>query len=257
MLRRFHDAVGHRLTSAWPAKQARSRLSAPIATFTFDDFAHSAWTDGAPVLERVGARATFFVSAAFAPDNLRRQTPAGITEGVRYFELDDVVAAHSNGHEIGCHTFDHENVPGRTNEQILESVQQNASFLRGLLGDVVATSFAYPQGSVDIRTKRLLSRRFAVCRSTSPGINQRWIDLSQLKCIEILPSVLDRYPIAQIIERAKAQNGWLVFAAHDVASSPSSWGCTPALLQSVVSAVVDSGIEILTMKSALARVVFS
>ncbi|MEE9184603.1 MAG: hypothetical protein V3U39_09040, partial [Acidimicrobiia bacterium] len=43
----------------------RSRLPAPVVTFTFDDFPQSAWSVGGRILERHNARATYFLSAKF------------------------------------------------------------------------------------------------------------------------------------------------------------------------------------------------
>ena len=118
------------------------------------------------------------------------------------------------------------------------------------------TSFAFPQGQTTIRTKCLISKYFAACRGTQLGINSGMIDFSQLKCIEILPSTFEKYPITQLINDAKSKNAWLVFTTHDVEDNPSPWGCTPELLQSVISELCGNGIEILPIKSAVSRVVF-
>lgn len=256
MLRRLFRAGHVRLTNAWPVKLCLGRLSAPIATITFDDFPHSAWTVGAHVLDNYGLRATFFVSAAFSPQSLSRGSPAGRTEGVRYFELEDIVAAYTQGHEIGCHSFDHENAPLLTNAELEQSIQSNAKFIRDLLGDVIMTSYAFPQGRANIRTKRLMSRHFAVCRGGWPGINAGLFDLSLLRCVNIDSLTLQKYPVSDLIEQTKARNGWLIFMAHDVGASPSRWGCTPELLDFVVSQLVKNQIEILPLKHALPRVAF-
>jgi len=256
MLRRLVRAGHRRLTNLWPVKQCVARLSAPIATISFDDFPRSAWTVGAPILERHGVRGTYFVSAAFSPDSLRRGPPSGPIEGVRYYEPEDIVAAYAQGHEIGCHSFDHRNAPLQSNAELEQSIQRNASFVKNLLGDVIMTSFAFPQGEVNIRTKKFMSRRFAACRGTWPGINAGLVDLSLLKCVGIEAAALEQYPVTRLIEKVKARNGWLIFNVHDVSAAPSRWGCTPELLESVVTDLLNAGIEILTMKNALARTVF-
>jgi len=256
MLRRLIRAGHRRLTNAWPVKQCLARLAAPIASVTFDDFPHSAWTVGAPILHKYGVRGTYFVTAAFSPESLRQGPPAGRTEGVRYYDLEDIVAAYAQGHEIGCHSFDHRNAPLQTNAELERSVRCNAGFVKDLLGDVIMTSFAFPQGEVNIRTKRFMSRRFAACRGTWPGINAGLVDLSLLRCVNLEPVTLQKHPVSQLIDEVKASNGWLIFNAHDVSAAPSRWGCTPELLESVVADLVNNGIEILTMKNALGRTVF-
>jgi peptidoglycan/xylan/chitin deacetylase (PgdA/CDA1 family) len=256
MLRRVIRAGHRRLTNVWPVKQCVARLTAPVATITFDDFPHSAWAVGAPILERHGVRGTYFVSAAFSPESLRRRPPAGPIEGVRYYDLEDVIAAYAHGHEIGCHSFDHRHAPLQTNVELEKSIRSNASFVRDLLGDLIMTSFAFPQGEVNIRTKEFMGKRFAACRGTWPGINAGVIDLSLLRCVGLEPVALHQHPVKELIDRAKARNGWLIFNVHDVSAVPSRWGCTPELLESVVASLLNSGIEILTLKNALARAAF-
>ena len=43
------------LTRQIPVKCIRSKLEAPVASFTFDDFPRSAWTIGGPILAKYGA----------------------------------------------------------------------------------------------------------------------------------------------------------------------------------------------------------
>lgn len=253
-LQKAVNAINRRVVNAWPTKPIIGRLTAPIASISFDDFPHSAWAQGGSILEAAGVQGTYYVSRAFAPAN--QSMAQGRVEGVQYYELDDIVEAHKQGHEIGCHSFQHVNLPELTNAQIEQSIDDNAEFIRHLLGDVVMTSFAYPQGQASLRTKKLLSKRFAVSRGTSFGLNSGVFDFSKLSCIELLPDILQKKPIAQLIEKAKSANAWLIFATHDVTDSPSPWGCTPELLRSLVSELCSHGIEILPVKSAAAKVVF-
>jgi hypothetical protein len=118
------------------------------------------------------------------------------------------------------------------------------------------TSFAFPQGAANIRVKRLFSKHFAACRGTWPGINAGLFDLALLKAVALDSSFDRRFRLSDLIRKAKARNAWIVFFTHDVDDNPSTWGCTPTQLRSVVSELVDHGIEILPMKSALAKVVF-
>jgi len=253
MLSRVIRAANKRLTNIWPVKFRRGRLSAPVATITFDDFPRSAWTAGGSVLERCGVRGTYFVSAAFSPERLRQGPASGIIQGLEYYQLEDLAAAYEHGHEIGCHTFDHIRVPRLTDLDLEESIARNADFVRDCLGDVLMTSFSFPRGAVNIRTKRLFSKHFAVCRGTWPGMNSGWFDLSLLRTFSLDPDFDQRVRLSEAIQKAKATNAWIVFFTHDISQSPSPWGCTPQLLESVVSQLSEHGIEILPMKSALAR----
>jgi peptidoglycan/xylan/chitin deacetylase (PgdA/CDA1 family) len=256
MLQRLLNAANSRITNLWPAKLNFGKLRAPIATISFDDFPRSAWTVGGRILESHGIRGTYFVSAAFSPDRLRNGAAYGITPGVTYYELDDLAAAYERGHEIGCHTFDHIRAPELTNEALEQSLARNAEFVRHHLGDVIMTSFAFPQGAANVRVKRLASDHFAVCRGTWPGINKGLFDLSLLRAVAIDADFEKKFRLADIIQRAKAENAWVVFFTHDVDDHPSTWGCTPKVLDSVVSQLLEQGIEVLPLKNALARVIF-
>ena len=124
-------------TQGWPGKTIKSRLDRPVASIVFDDFARSAWTEGGQILQAAGARGTYFVSGSYCGRD---------ADGIKYFEPDDLVAAHSNGHEIACHTFDHRTVSNLPDAEIEESLRRNQDFIRGVLGDVIMTSFAFPTG---------------------------------------------------------------------------------------------------------------
>ena len=256
MLSRLLSAAQNRATNLWPAKLSLGRLRSPVATITFDDFPRTAWTAGGRILESYNVRGTYFVSAAFSPDRLRKGPAYGITPGVSYYELDDLTAAHESGHEIGCHSFDHIRAPELTNAALEESVARNADFVRKRLGDVIMTSFAFPQGAANIRVKRLLGKHFAVCRGGWPGINKGIFDLSLLKAISLDAGFQQKFRLTDIIRKAKATNAWIVFLTHDIGDRPSTWGCTPQLFNSVVSELLENGIEILPLKNALARVAF-
>jgi peptidoglycan/xylan/chitin deacetylase (PgdA/CDA1 family) len=237
-----------RATQAWPCKVVRSRLDRPVASIVFDDFARSAWTVGGQILQAAGARGTYFVSGSFC---------GRVADGVEYFQAEDLVAAHANGHEIACHTFDHRTVSELSAPEIEASLGRNRDFVRGLLGDVIMTSFAFPHGETSIRTKRLLSRHFSACRGIFPGINGSRIDLSQLRGVELVPYILKSHSIDRMIEAAAAQRGWLIFICHDVAREHSPWGCTPQTLEEAVSKLQAAKIEMLPIKSALGRVAFA
>ena len=106
----------------------RSRLDRPVASISFDDFAQTAWTAGGHILQSAGVRGTYFVSGSYC----RREA-----DGIKYFEPDDLVAAHGNGHEIACHTFDHRTVSTLTASEIEASIKRNLAFVRKPPGDVM------------------------------------------------------------------------------------------------------------------------
>ncbi|MEO6340914.1 MAG: polysaccharide deacetylase family protein, partial [Caulobacteraceae bacterium] len=160
------------ITRRIPVKCIRSKLNAPVASFTFDDFPRSAWTIGGPILARYGARATYYPAGVFC---------GRIEDGIDYFDRDDLIACAAAGHEIGCHTYSHLRGAKTASKALTGDVTRNADFLRDALGDMPPASFAYPFGEVTPRTKLLLSEMFPVSRGIRPGVNAGVIDLAQLK----------------------------------------------------------------------------
>jgi peptidoglycan/xylan/chitin deacetylase (PgdA/CDA1 family) len=227
-----------------PTKWARSRLTRPVASVTFDDFPKSAWPAGGPVVERFGARATYFTAGRFC----------GIREeGIDYFDADDLRALHAAGHEVGSHTYFHRHVPEVRSSELVADAQRNADFVRGIVGDVELSSFAFPFGDVSPRTKLLFSRLYPCCRGIRQGINAGFLDLGQLWAVPLEVRHWTAEQIEQRVAEAKACNGWIVFFTHDVSETPAPYGCTPAILEHALRTVTGAGVEVLPVRDALHR----
>ncbi len=240
-LARIAQSVSNRATRAIPIKLLRLRLERPIASFTFDDFAKSAWLTGGKIVEDFGARATFYVSGA-----LER----GTHHGVHTYDEEHLIDLAAQGHDLGCHTYDHIAVTNHPASEIKENLQSNAQYVKRLTGKEMA-SFAYPFGLASVRTKRLLAERFKACRGIYPGINAGWTDFSQLNGLCLHQPGL---PIEKYIQKTLKQNGWLIFIGHDVDERPSPFGCTPKVLENALRLVSEAGIEVMTVEAALRRI---
>ena len=125
--------VNYVATRNIPVKPIHSKLDRPVASITFDDFPKSAWRDGGPILDRYGAKATYYAAGRFC----------GLTEeGIEYFTADDLTALRDAGHEVGCHTFSHLYGTEVTSQNLDEDKARNQAFVSGLLGDYPLSSFA-------------------------------------------------------------------------------------------------------------------
>ena len=247
MSRNLREVVNRQFTQRLPLKPAKSRLAAPVASITFDDFPRSAWTNGGEILARHNARGTYYAGGSFA----------GRTEdGLEYFTAADLQDISAAGHEIGCHGFSHE-VSWRLGADALASdSDRNAAFVRDALGDYVMSSYAYPYGEASPRTKAMMGARFATSRGIRKGVNTGLIDLAQLRAVGIEKWWWTPDYIEGVIAEAKVSNGWLIFFTHDVSDDPSPYGATPAMLDHALKALAGAGIEVLPVKHALAKVVF-
>ena len=242
LLQRANSALTRRVAF----KRARSRLRAPLASFSFDDFPRSAWTTGGPILDRYGAKGTYYVAGRFCDAE---------EDGLVYYTAEDLRALHAAGHEIGCHTFSHRHSPTVPSAELQADLDLNQAFVHATLGDLSVRSFAYPYGDASPRTKALVSRRFPVSRGIHAGINGPVLDLGQLRAVPLEARSWTAAEVERRVESARASAGWIVFFSHDVSDSPSPYGATPAMLEHALKTVRAAGIDIHTVKDAHALAV--
>ena len=247
MSRNLREVINRQLTQRLPLKPTKSRLTAPVASITFDDFPRSAWTAGGEVLARHNARATYYAGGSFQDRTV---------EGLEYFTAADLKNIAVAGHEIGCHGFSHEVSWKIGAEALADDSDRNAAAVQKALGDYVMSSYAYPYGEASPRTKAMMGARFASARGIRKGVNTGLIDLAQLKAVGIEKWWWTPAYIEGVIARAKASNGWLIFFTHDVSENPSPYGATPVMLEHALNALAASGVEVLPVKHALAKVAF-
>ena len=218
----------------------------PMVSFTFDDVPESAATIGAPMLEDHGGRGTFYVSGGL----LNRWSGDWNENGA---SAEQIVALHRGGHEIGCHTFSHRAV-GACGAAALETeIATNRSFLQALDGSIRPDNFAYPYGLAALGHKTRLKGAFMSSRGILPGVNHGVADLHFLRATPLISVQIDRDGIDRAFDEAIESGGWLIFYGHDVAASPSSYGCTPDLLRHALDAASRRRMPILSVAEALRR----
>lgn len=201
----------------------RVRSDARLVSFTFDDFPKSAAEIGAQMLERVGARGTYYAATGL----MGGDGPHGAL-----FDANDIARLRAAGHEIAEHSFNHIDYAQTPSTEVLADLDASASQREQLGLDPHATAFAYPYGEVSPAAKRLIARRFATARGVRAGVNRGVCDRALLRATPI--EDLRRTVIDTAIEDFDRHGGWLIFYAHDVCDHPSEWGCTPALLEQTI-----------------------
>jgi peptidoglycan/xylan/chitin deacetylase (PgdA/CDA1 family) len=222
--------------------QLKSRQ--PMVSFTFDDIPLSAATVGAPMLEAFGGRGTFYVAGGL----VNRRTDQG--DGV---DPDGIVKLRRSGHEIACHTFSHQRAIDLDARAMAAELQQNRRFLEGLDASIKLENFAYPFGLATVARKRQLTRNFRSARGILPGVNSGTIDLQFLRSSPLIDKDIDRAGIDRIFDEAVATSGWLIFYTHDVADTPSPWGCTPGLLRHALESARRRNMPMVSVAEALRR----
>jgi len=213
----------------------------PLISFTFDDFPRSALLTGGRTLKRFGAAGTYYVSLGL----MGKTAPTG-----KMFVMDDLRAAVEDGHELGCHTFDHCHAADTATSYFEASVIENRLALEKLLPGVAFRTFSYPISPPRIQTKKRMAKHFVCCRGGGQTFNQGTADLSYLASFFLEQSRDDEDSVRELIDQNRAARGWLVLATHDISESPTPYGCTPAFFGRVVEYAVHSGARIVSVLDA-------
>ena len=213
------------------------KLTTPFISFSFDDAPRTAFSHGGAILKAHGARATFFVTLGM----LGSESPSGTIAS-----KDELCNAVKEGHELGCHTFDHRD-PWKTTTKVFEdSVFKNRKALSRLLPATSFTTFAYPLTGPRPATKRRVGKLFNCCRGGGQTFNVGKADMNLLKAFFLDVRNGDTInSVRQLIDRNSECRGWLIFATHDVADNPSPYGCTKEFFEKVVAYAVRSGASLL------------
>ena len=154
----YHTIMQEQLFAA--LEHGKSLPSKPIV-ITFDDGYRDVLFNAAPLLKRLGMRATAYVitSRISGPD-------------VSFLSWAELHALEQDGVEIGSHTVHHVELPGLTDPEALQELIQSRHALELHLHHPVQW-FAYPAGRFDARTEALVGRAgYVLAVTTQPGALQ-------------------------------------------------------------------------------------
>jgi len=243
------DRVRNRLNRwevQWLARRPIDcRPRRPLVSFSFDDFPRSAWQVAGPILAEHHMQATYYVALGLAGQS---------NSGGELFTLDDLQAVADAGHELGCHTFGHDDSRAESTAAYEAALEQNRQRLSELLPDRTWQTFAYPYGRATAGAKRLVERRFRCARGIWPGINHGRADANYLHANAIYSCLNPVAHCQQLIRENIARRGWLIFYSHDVRERPSNFGCTPDDFAAVVRAAAAADCDVVTVAEAIAQI---
>jgi len=240
--RELKARAANRLSRYFCTTPFKLRNTRPIVSFTFDDFPESAASVGATILDQCDAKATFYVSGS------QVDKWSGHWRGVG---ADAIVDLHQRGHEIGCHTFSHVRSTDLDATRLTAEIEENRRYLLGLDPSMRIENFAYPYGLGAVWRKAQLAKSFRSSRGIIPGINSGVVDLQYLRSTPLINHHIDEERIDRAFDALIDSNGWLIFYGHDVATEPSPYGCTPALLRYTLDVAARRNVAIMTIAGAL------
>jgi peptidoglycan/xylan/chitin deacetylase (PgdA/CDA1 family) len=240
----FKARISNRLARHLFAAPMQLKSRQPMVSFTFDDIPLSAATVGAPMLEEAGGRGTFYVAGGLL------NQPNNHCDGI---DPAGIVKLRRDGHEIACHTFSHQRAIDLDAAAMAAEIAQNRGCLEGLDAAIKLENFAYPYGLATMARKRQLTGSFRSARGILPGVNHGTIDLQFLRSTPLIDKDIDRAGIDRVFDETVRTSGWLIFYTHDVADTPSPWGCTPGLLRHALEAAKRRTMPIVSVAEALRR----
>jgi len=217
-------------------------LDRPLISFTFDDFPTNAFDEGGKILAAHGIAGTYYVSLGL----LGTVAPTGRI--VTADRLPELLAA---GHELGCHTYSHLHSWSTAPAVFERDVLRNRLALKALVPSAVFESFSYPISEPRPGTKMRTAPHFRCSRLGGQRANVGRLDLNQMSAFFLEKTRGDIAPIRRLLDETVGARGWLVFATHDVAESPTPFGCTPSFFEQVVRLSRASGASILPVARAL------
>jgi peptidoglycan/xylan/chitin deacetylase (PgdA/CDA1 family) len=240
------DRLAGRLINKWiratPWQIMDVPTREPIVSFTFDDVPDTALSAGAAILEAHGVRGTFYIAGGLAGRVESDRTlidPGGCRE------------LATRGHEIGCHTFDHRNLRHMDRSFLTADLGRNQRYLDAVDFRSGRRNFAYPYNSGSAGKRAMLADAFRTCRAGGEAINRGPTDPTFLRAVEIRQPEAHASGLTYWIDALVANPGWLIFFTHDIASTPTPYGCTAATFERLVRHAVASGCRVLSVNAAL------
>ncbi len=206
-------------------------------SFTFDDFPCSAYDNGGHILQKYSLRGSYYVSLGL----MNKRSPVG-----SLFRMEHLIMLLKEGHELGCHTYDHIDAWKGNSEAFEQSLINNRKALRTIVGGDNFASMSYPKAQPHPRNKFVAGKHFNCCRGGGQTFNYGMIDLNLLySCFIDTINRETEHSLKRMIEQNAIRKGWLIFSTHDISENPSRFGCTPQLFENIVRHAVFSGSIIL------------
>jgi peptidoglycan/xylan/chitin deacetylase (PgdA/CDA1 family) len=211
-------------------------------SFTFDDFPRTALTVGGEILKSYGFRGTYYAAMGLM---------GSVTEVGEQFRRADLETLLRDEHELASHTFSHVSCRSMPIHSFREEVLKGQLAVKDLLGECNQRNFSFPFGDVSLRAKQSIGRDVASSRSSWGGFNGPVADLNLLRANRLYGDSESCSRVRDLILENEQRGSWLIFYSHDVQHTPSSFGCTPDLLDFAVSFASQRGARICTVADVI------
>jgi len=194
--------VWRKVVPHFATRHLNFKLDRSVISISFDDFPKSVMENALPLLDQYGWKASFYVAAGL--ENTTNHL--GL-----HFNRNDLLLLQEQGHEIGCHTYNHLNIT-----ELSELLENDFSSMRGIMR----------------------------------GIHYNKADLNQVKSVPIY-SGPEMSQTLNYINSLRDKPGWMTLFTHDIRENPSEWGCTPEDFATALAAIQASGAIVMPIQKTI------
>jgi peptidoglycan/xylan/chitin deacetylase (PgdA/CDA1 family) len=127
---------------------------------TFDDGYKSQYTNAKPILDKYGFKASFYITCNHVGNGELVHPNARMS-------WEDITALFNEGHDIGSHTMNHDNIVEMSKKGIEHEIGDSKQCL--LDHGIIPTSFSYPQnlGSDDPTVINIVAEHYDIARTAN------------------------------------------------------------------------------------------
>lgn len=173
------------LSEMVPALRGEAALPSGAVALTFDDGYRDNLHHAAPLLERLGLRATVFVVTDLMGSAGTLDRYAACCDKDAMLSWDEVRTLRDRGHEIGGHGRSHRELATLSSHDVRGEADDCARALEAELGRRPPL-FCYPRGSESDAVRRVVREAgYAAACTVRPGANAAGVDLMGLRRTEI------------------------------------------------------------------------
>ncbi len=216
----------------------------PLVSIDFDDGWKSSYKNGFPILDRFGFKAT----AGIITDTVESEDPYNIKN---YMNKTEILSLKNQGHKIASHTKTHPFLTTLSSEQVFDEVQGSKQYLEDIteqeINYFITPYCEFNQVITDV-VKQYYNLGMRNCNDT---YNAKYtFNRFNINSFPVFNTTTNS-EIKVVLDKAKANNEWLVFMYHKVDNSNNQYSVTKSKLMQQMQLIKDSSIVVKPSQDAL------
>ena len=225
---------------------AGNKFNKGLVSLTFDDGWKEIYQNAIPLLDKAGIKSTQYVSTGVIEENNKK-----------YVSAKELLIMERAGHEIGSHAVDHKRFT-EIGESDIKSQLTGSKINLLKMGVKAVNTFAYPYGeytdySVSISRRPNHVEGYIGVRTAIPGMNDTHTDRFLLYGYQLEKWMTFSPHIKRLIDRAIAENKWLILIFHQVSDENYQYYTSIEDLRLLVNSLVESKVPVMTVRDVIKK----